>query len=33
MLPAGVAVAGDRLFVADSYNRRIAAYQLLGGAR
>ncbi|MEK6606745.1 MAG: 6-bladed beta-propeller, partial [Myxococcota bacterium] len=28
-LPAGVAVAGSRLYVADSYNRRIAVYDLL----
>jgi DNA-binding beta-propeller fold protein YncE len=29
-LPAGVAVGADRVFVADSFNRRVQIYQLLG---
>lgn len=30
LMPAGLALAGRRLFVADSYNRRIQAFDLLG---
>jgi sugar lactone lactonase YvrE len=30
LMPAGLAVSGNRLFVADSYNRRIQAFDLLG---
>jgi DNA-binding beta-propeller fold protein YncE len=29
-LPAGVAVAERHLFVADSYNRRVLVYELVG---
>jgi DNA-binding beta-propeller fold protein YncE len=29
--PAGVVVAGDRLHVADSYNRRVQVFEILGG--
>ena len=29
--PAGVAVTGDRLHVADSYNRRVQVFEILGG--
>jgi 6-bladed beta-propeller len=29
-LPAGVAIGADRVFVADSFNRRVQIYQLLG---
>lgn len=29
-LPAGVAVSGDRLYVADSHNRRVQVFQLVG---
>ena len=32
-LPAGLAVAEGYLFVADSYNRRVAIFELLGGPR
>jgi DNA-binding beta-propeller fold protein YncE len=31
-LPAGVAVRGGRLLVADSHNRRIQAFEILGGS-
>ena len=30
-LPAGVFIAGDRIYVADSYNRRVQVFQFLGG--
>ncbi len=30
LMPAGLALSGRRLFVADSYNRRIQAFDLLG---
>jgi len=29
-LPSGVAVAGDRIYVADSYNRRVQVFRFLG---
>jgi DNA-binding beta-propeller fold protein YncE len=31
LLPAGLAVAGGRLLVADSHNRRVQVFELLGG--
>jgi DNA-binding beta-propeller fold protein YncE len=31
VLPAGVAVADGRLWVADSQNRRVQVFELLGG--
>lgn len=31
-LPSGLHIAGDRIYVADSYNRRIQIFQFLGGA-
>ena len=30
LMPAGLALSGGRLFVADSFNRRIQAFDLLG---
>ncbi len=31
-LPAGIAVARDRIYVADSFNRRIQVFEFLGGS-
>jgi DNA-binding beta-propeller fold protein YncE len=31
LLPSGVFVAGDRIYVADSYNRRVQVFEFLGG--
>jgi DNA-binding beta-propeller fold protein YncE len=31
-LPSGLQIAGDRIYVADSYNRRVQIFQFLGGA-
>ena len=30
-LPSGVHIANDRIYVADSYNRRVQIFQFLGG--
>lgn len=31
LLPSGVFIAGDRIYVADSYNQRVQVFQFLGG--
>ncbi len=31
-LPSGLFILGDRIYVADSYNRRVQVFQFLGGA-